>query len=289
MKDDLSQFVLGFMGEARLQERAFVLDLWRQSVILEDISTWLADLSQPYTLAVGPTSRKWVLRLVQALGATDPDGAPPPVPNTLPPPFFFSAPELFYIQNFLQAIVIAAALHALLPTSVPPPEDFMYRIWTLLLASVNEENGAEDARLVNLADELVRASSLVDDEAGKLRAAVARTVRATDPVFLLLQRRLLSTLAERLARAPTAPVHRKDAPTEMRTGRREQTILNVTSEERTEVEGLDVKGFGDPVLTGAIEEGLKKLRTAVRWIESVWTDTLEPGSMTNGIDERLQS
>ncbi len=308
MRDDLSQFILGSMGEvqlsatiadqARLQERALVLDLWRKSVIQKDIATWLADLSQPYTLIVAPTSRKWVLRLVQALGATDPvtcplptkpltpeDGAPPPVPNTLPPPFFFSNPELFYIQNFLQAIVIAAALRALLPTSVSPPENFMYRIWTLLLASVNEENGTEDARLINLADELVHASSLVDDEAGKLRAAVARTVRASDPVFLLLQRRLLSTLAERLARAPKAPVHQKDAPMEMRTGRREQSTLNVTGEERTEAEVLDVKGFSDPVLTGAIQEGLKKLRTAVRWIESIWADTLEPGSMANGIDE----
>ncbi|KAH9083708.1 hypothetical protein EDB83DRAFT_2669663 [Lactarius deliciosus] len=271
MKDDLSQFILGSfilgsMGEvqlsatiadqARLQERALVLDLWRQSVIQDDITTWLADLSQPYTLAVGPTSRKWVLRLVQALGTTDPvtcplptkplapeDGAPLPVLNTHPPPFFFSAPELFDIQNFSQTIVVAATLRALLPTSVPLPEDFMYRIWTLLPASVNEENSAEDARLVNLADELVRASSL---------------------------RRILSTLAERPARVPTAPVHRKGAPTEMRTGRREQTTLNVTSKERTEIEGL---GFGDPVLTGAIKKGLKKLRTAVRWVESIWADT----------------
>lgn len=311
MRDDLSQFILGSMGEvqlsatiadqARVKERALVLDLWRQRVIQEDIATWLADLSQPYTLVVAPTSRKWVLRLVQSLGATDPvtcplptkpltpeDGAPPLVPNTLPPPFFFSTPELFYAQNFLQAIVIAAALRALLPTSASPPENFMYRIWTLLLASVNEENGAEDARLVNLADELVRASSLVDDEVGKLRAAVARTVQASDPVFLLLQRRLLSTLAERLVRAPTAPVQRKDAPTEMRTGRREQSILNVTSEERTEAEVFGVKGFGDPVLTGAIQEGFKMLRTAVRWIESVWADTLEPGIMANGIDERRE-
>jgi hypothetical protein len=302
MKDDLSHFVLGSMGEAqlavtiadqaRLQERALVLDLWRDSVIQEETTIWLADISQPYALIVAPTSRKWVLRLVQALGATDPvtcslptkpltpeDGAPPPVPNTLPPPFFFSTPELFYIQNFLQALVIAAALRALLPSSVSPPEDLMYRIWTLLLASVNEENGSEDSRLINLADELVRASSLVDDEAAKLRAAVERTVRASDPVFLLLQRRLLSTLAERLARAPTAPVHQKDAPTEMRTGRRERPIVNVTSEERTEAAVLDVKGFGDPVLAGAIQEGLKKLGTAVRWIESIWADTL-------GTDER---
>ena len=308
MKDDLSQFVLGSMGEAqlsatiadqaRLQQRALVLDLWRESVVQEDIATWLADLSQPYTIVVTPTSRKWVLRLVQALGATDPvncplpakpltpeDSAPPPVPNILPPPFFFTTPELFYIQNFLQAIVIAAALRALLPASVSPPEDLMYRIWTLLLTSVNEENGSEDARLINLADELVRASSLVDDEEAKLRAAVARTVRASDPVFLLLQRRLLSTLAERLAREPTAPVHRKEVPTEMRTGR---STLNVTSEERTDAEVLDVKGFGDSVLAGAIQEGLKKLRTAVRWIESIWADTLESGSMANVLDEGRQ-
>ena len=294
MKDDLSQFVLGSMGEvqlaatiadqARLQERALVLDLWRDSVIQEETSTWLADLSQPYALAVAPTSRKWVLRLVQALGATDPvtcplptksvtpeDIAPPPVPNILPPPFFFSTPELFYIQNFLQALVIAAALRALLPGSVSPPEDLMYRIWTLLLASVNEENGSEDSRLINLADELVRASSLVDDEAAKLRAAVERTVRASDPVFLLLQRRLLSTLAERLAVAPIVPVHRKDAPTEMRTGKR--STVNVT-EERTEATAVDVKGFGDPVLAGAIQEGLTKLQTVVRWIESIWADTV---------------
>src|SRR6202012_2481846 len=111
-------------------------------------------------------------------------------------------------------------LRALLPGSVSPPEDLMYRIWTLLLASVNEENGSEDSRLINLADELVRASSLVDDEAAKLRAAVERSVRASERVFLLLQRRLLSTLAERLAVAPIVPVHRKDAPTEMRTGKR---------------------------------------------------------------------
>ncbi|KAH9083694.1 hypothetical protein EDB83DRAFT_2669649 [Lactarius deliciosus] len=240
----------------------------------------LSDLSQPYTLAVGPTSRKWVLRLVQALGATDPVTCPLPTKPLIPED---GAPP----PNYLQTIVITAALRALFPTSVPPPEDFMYRIWMLLLASVSEENGAEDVRLVNLADELVRASSLVDDEAGNLRAAVARTVRATDPVFLLLQRRLLSTLAERLARAPMAPVHRKDAPMEMRKARADHSQCDERG--RAEVEVLDVKGFGDPVLTGAIEEGLKKLRTAVRWIENIWADIVEPGSRTNGIYERRQS
>jgi len=144
MKDDLSQFVLGTMGEAQLatavadqaqtRERALVLDLWKQSVVREDIAAWLADLSQPYALIVVSPPRKWVLRVVQAFGAIEPvacplptkplgpeDDRPPSVPNSLPPSFFFSTPELFYVQNFLQAIIIAAALRTLLPASVSPP------------------------------------------------------------------------------------------------------------------------------------------------------------------------
>jgi T-complex protein 11 len=299
MKDDLSQFVLGTMGEAQLaaaiadqartQERALVLDLWKQKTIHEDIAAWLANLSQPDPLMVTPPSRKWVLRLMQALGATDPVACPlptkplaledtvlSPVPNTLPPPFFFSTPELFYIQNVLQAIVIAAVLRTLLPASESPPSDIMYRIWTLLLASVNEENHAEDARLVNLADELIRASSLTDTDpdAKKLRAAVARTVRTADPVFLLLQRRLLSALAKRLVRT-SVPVSREDVPTGMRTGRREG-LPNTPEERETETEVLDVQGFGDPALIEAMRDVLGRLRGTVLWIEGIWRDAFEP-------------
>ena len=308
MKDDLSQFVLGTMGEAQLsssvadeartRERTLVLDLWKQSTIREDIAVWLADLSPPYSLIVVPPTRKWVIRVVQALGVTEPiacplptkplgpeDNIPPPVPNILPPPFFFSTPELFYIQNLLQAIIIAAALRTLVPASVSPPEDFMYRVWTLLLTSINEEDIEQDTRLVHLADELVRASTVTDVEAVKqLRAAVARTVRTSDPVFLLLQRRLLSTFAERLSR-PLAPIDGSDTPAEMRTGRQERP-LNVTVEQsRTEV--LEVKGFGDPVLTNAIQEALGKLQGAVLWIGSIWADSFEFDDAVGGIDGRI--
>src|ERR1700733_7592634 len=31
----------------------------------------------------------------------------PPTRNELPPQFFFTAPALFYLQNFLQAVVVA--------------------------------------------------------------------------------------------------------------------------------------------------------------------------------------
>jgi hypothetical protein len=224
-----------------------------------------------------------VLRVVQALGAIEPVVCPLPtkplgpennrsslVPNTLPPPFFFSTPELFYVQNFLQAIVIAASLRTLLPASLSPPEDLMYRIWTLLLASVNEADPEEDTRLDNLADELIRASLLTDAEATKqLRAAVARTVRTSDPVFLLLQRRLLTALAERLAHAP-ASIDRKDAPAEMRTGRWERPHNTTGKEPNLEV--LEVKGFKDPVLTGAIQEVLVKIRRILMWIDGIWAD-----------------
>ncbi|KAN0109297.1 hypothetical protein V8E52_009481 [Russula decolorans] len=307
MKDDLSQFVLGTMGEAQLatsvadeartRERALVLDLWKQSAIREDIAVWLADLSPPYSLIVVPPPRKWVLRVVQALGVTEPiacplptkplgpeNNLPPPVSNMLPPPFFFSTPELFYIQNLLQAIIIAAALRTLVPASVSPPEDFMYRIWTLLLASINEEDIEQDTRLVNLADELIRASTVTDVEAVKqLRAAVARTVRTSDPVFLLLQRRLLSTFAEHLARS-SAPINRNDTPAEMRTGRQERPPNVTVEQSRTEV--LEVKGFGDPVLTNAIQEVLGKLQGAVLWIGSIWADLFEFDDAVGGIDGR---
>ncbi|KAI9456625.1 hypothetical protein F5148DRAFT_1223978 [Russula earlei] len=307
MKDDLSQFVLGTMGEAQLaasvanqahiRERALVLDLWEQSVVREDIAAWLSDLSPPHALIVVPPSRKWVLRVVQALGATDPvacplptkplapeNDMPPPVPNTLPPPFFFSTPQLLYIQNVLQAIVIAAALRTLLPATASPPEDFMYRIWTLLLASVNDEGLQGDTRLVNLADELVRALSLTDPEATKqLRSAVARTVRTSDPVFLLLQQRLLSALAERLSHAPVA-IERKDAPEKIRTGRGERSP-SVANEKRSKGE-LEVKGFSGPVLSVAIQEVLGMLQEVVLWIERIWADLFEPSNTVTlaGID-----
>ncbi|KAI0268674.1 hypothetical protein BC834DRAFT_820950 [Gloeopeniophorella convolvens] len=300
MKDDLSQFVLGTMGEAELaaaiadqartRERALTLDLWKETTIRESIPAWIGELSPLYSHIVVPPSRRWVIRLVQSLGATDPvacplptkplapeDDPPPSTPNALPPIFLFSTPELLYIQNFLQAIVIAAALHALLPPSAPPVEGFMSRIWALLLASVEEEQGAEDTRLVNLADELVQASALTSSEkVAALRASVTRTLRAQDPVFLLLQRRLLIALADRLAHTPTL-TQRRDAPTEMRTGRQRQPY-GATDKLKAVAEAVEVKGFGDSTLADAVREGMGKLQTVILWIDHTWKDLMDQGT-----------
>ncbi|KAI0063591.1 hypothetical protein BV25DRAFT_1883416 [Artomyces pyxidatus] len=301
MKDDLTQFVLGTMGEqqlrnavreqARMQECKLVLELWKHEVIGTRTKEWVDELSPPYA---GIAGRRWVVRLVQALGAstavacplpTKPlspeDGSPPPiVPNALPPPFFFSTPEIQYIQNFLQAIVIASALRALLPTSAPAHE-FTRRVWTLLLTSVNEEPDGEATKILNLADELVRAAP-ADADPARLRAAVERTLQDQDPVFLLLRKRLLVAVATRLAPVVVAPP--TSVPAEMHAGRErpgKRMKLAVDGGHADDAdtpkdEVLAVKGFEELVLVEAIKEGVGKLRTVIRWVESGWREFLEP-------------
>ena len=314
MKDDLSEFVLGTMGEdqlrmaireqARARERGLALELWKKEKIESQWNAWVEELTGPLSSVAAPPQRKWVLRLIQALGAAAPVACPLPVkpvpsdeepgteappvpsnPNTLPPPFFFSAPELFHIQNLLQGLVIAAALRALLPSaSSPVASDFVLRIWTLLLASVNDEPDSLDIKLVNFADELIRAlgGSLDPDEETRLRAAVDRTLKLEDPVFILLQRRLMVAIAGRLV-APPAPA-RRDVPGKMSTGRErpgkrprlEMPSSEEVEEEETEkFEGLEVKGFEDPVLLDGIKDAMKKVRTAMRWVESTWVGFVE--------------
>jgi hypothetical protein len=103
-------------------------------------------------------------------------------------------------------------------------------------------------------------------------------------VFLLLQRRLFTALAERLALTPVV-ADRKDVPSEMRTGKRER-IPNTTSERRPKLETLEVKGFGDLILSDAIQEVLAKLRGVLLWVENIWGDLLEPSNDAGGIDGR---
>ena len=66
----------------------------------------------------------------------------------------------------MQALVIAASLRSLvrLPPSTTDPgagaetsgPSFLQRIWTLLKAEIDEEPGAGDTKVVNLADEVIR-------------------------------------------------------------------------------------------------------------------------------------
>ncbi|KAJ7178476.1 hypothetical protein C8R43DRAFT_871689 [Mycena crocata] len=329
MKTDINQFVLGSMTETQLREtviqqakqreKEIVLDIWGDSDkdgrqrIQALWQAWVDGLDERRTSEEQPANNsltspsKWIHRLIQVLGLSKavwcpiPDLVSEPGPNdaVLPPQFFFMAPRLLYIQNYLQALVVAASLRSL--TQLPPltstdsrGRDFMERVWTLLKSEIDEEDTSVAAtKIINLADEVMRARRLVwvpppgstdEHEETKLRAAVDRTLQYGDPVFLLLQKRLLEALTKHL-REPRDDSNAvpNPAPERMQTGR---TLGAVRAEKRPrltpEADSLtpptsatvmmSVKGFEDPVLVHGIEEVLKKLYLQIRWVKNVWIE-----------------
>ena len=339
MKEDLSQFVVGSMSEKQLQavlmrqaahqEREVVFSLWRPDKVRELWNTWLGSQSHTDTGGDGRRERPWVHHLIQALGLAIPvscplpmkpmpgsvdsleelhTSAPSPLPNILPPPLFFVWPTLLYLQNYLQALVIAASLRALvvrLPThqlhqpnaDEPNQQCYMSRVWALLRAEVDGQPGSGDTKIVNLADEVFRVrrrfstdgGALDPDEEARLRAAVDRTLQPNDRVFALLQRRLLNAIAERLACTDGSSSLRTDTvdlPEKLQTGRERPSgrpRLGLALDrgvddgagfpvQEYQEEPPTVKGFEDEVLVGALGEGLSKLIKCVEWTERVWYD-----------------
>lgn len=225
----------------------------------------------------------------------------------LPPQLLFSSSTLLYIQNYIQAIVISAALRALtrLPPSTTASSDFMQRVWTLLESEVDDgmpkigpAPEESPTKIVNLADEVVRVRQLVagqnvkPEDEGQLRATVERTLRATDPVFLLLRRRLLKALEERVVTAiqgggDPVPNSGANIPMKMRsgtgrvgerTGKRMRLMLADDAEipargdETKLLDGPPVPGFEDPVLQQVMAEAVGKIIRTLSWTASVWGD-----------------
>ena len=336
MKEDLSQFVLGSMGETQLRgviraqaqdrEHGLVTKLWGVERISSLWKVWLDTLDATTSLGQLPASheRKWILRLVQALGSnsavscsvpvpsppSDSPSQPASSPNQLPPPFFLVAPTLLRIQNYFQALVIAATLRSLVrlpppaPTSPPsaspetpsPAEDFMQRIWTLLTDEVDHESG--ETKLVNLADEIIRVRGLVggaieEDEEKKLRAAVDRTLQLTDPVFQLLQKRLLRAIAERLLTSTSGDAEAQSSgitagPSHLQSGRAVRSskkpdfklglpgveVRNARPKQPDTITAITVKGFDDAVLSVAVNKELERLRSCLEWTEEIWREVV---------------
>lgn len=339
MKSDLNDFLLGSMTEeqlkalvvreAKFRERDSVTKLWSlhgrntdkkgEEIIREQWSAWCqgAEETTPVML-----EDHWKLRLVKALSIPVPISCAPPrdihdlkanyaLPNEnqLPPQFFFSARSLHRLQDFLQAIVIAAALRSL--TRIPPPspstfttsvqisaQSFTQRIWSLLQTELEGPVDAEKdndglLKLVNLADEVVRARRLVmttldPSEEQSLREAVERTLRPSDPAFLLLQRRLIDALSEGIITSNKSPNQSSQIPDTLKTGRgrpdervetRPTLIIDDVGAGAHEMSSPNVvklahsiKGFEDPVLVENINEAFARLMETVRWTESVWGD-----------------
>ncbi|KAF7376220.1 hypothetical protein MSAN_00037100 [Mycena sanguinolenta] len=308
MKADLNQFVLGSMTETQLnnvvvqqakkREKELTLDIWGDSGkdgterVQTLWQTWVDELQEQQP---SEPRDKWIRRLVQSLGSSIAVSCSIPGSqeesvhdrNQLPPQFFFTAPRLLYAQNYLQALVVAASLRSL--TRLPPllqtdskGHDFMDRIWALLKAEIDEEDpSASTTKVINFADEVVRARRSVsapdETEETQLRAAVDRTLQYGDPVFLLLQKRLLAALAEQLCRPRViSDSIINHAPERMQTGRTLSTH-RADKRPRLEVEESSslpaqplAKGFEDPVLVRGIEEIVAKIHIYIRWVEDLW-------------------
>ncbi|CAL1707429.1 unnamed protein product [Somion occarium] len=341
MKEDLSQFVLGTMGEkqlrevisaqAKTRERELVHSLWDPESVRTLWKEWLIELD-PAALSIAqppPDEKRWVVRLMQALGTPhaiscniptrsgeiQPSGEIRPLSetstdlplsssNTLPPPLFFVTPTLLQIQNFLQALVIAASLRSLIrlppaaaqtdgdPSKNESPEHtFTQRVWILLKSEIEGEPDADGTKLVHLADEIIRTrrsfgGPVNEEEENRLRTAVDRTLRTSDPVFTLLSKRLVNALTERLLVAPE-PQGAGAVPFRLQAGKdthkkphmwlspaTHQDETEVLREKRTE-RSLLVKGFEDGVLVDAATDVLVKLRGCVEWTEDVWGDVIK--------------
>lgn len=178
----------------------------------------------------------------------------------------------------------------------------MHRIWTLLTAEITEHHpgsqgtGNSPTKLINLEDEVLRARRLASsaspdrgsapsaEEEQTLRLAVRRTLQTTDPVFKLLQKRLLDALVESLL-SLSAPQPQSAVPDVMQTGKntkpsqRPKLVLDLHPElaesehdekERGKQRPLEVKGFEDRVMVHALEEAVDRIQRCVEWVEGTW-------------------
>jgi len=327
MKEDLNKFVFGAMTEAQLKsvvqeqakarERELVLRLWNapegqgQHVIREKWCAWVDQLEDGLPIESSHQVDRWKRRLLQALQSSTPVscndvlGSRPDrnarMPaNDLPPQFLVAIPNLLSIQNYIQALVITAALRSLLrapvyseSSNLPPATTasyFVQRVWTLLAGEIEADEAISrpadvgDTKIAHLADELVHArrmlSDVGEDEEARLRAATEHILRPEDPVYVLLQRRVLAVLRGSLiARHPPALVDRgQPLPEKLRTGKHVATgvgkmpkislWLDTTANKRK----VPPKGFEEPVLTAEVDRLSSKLASCIAWVEEVWGD-----------------
>lgn len=336
MRNDYSNAVLATASEQELaemvatmaenQERGLVLQFWESKEEVQKAWVHWMDGFRPIesTPQVQP-ERFWILKLVESLGkpravasqlvrppllheATNgPDDAGgsarqvPELPNMLPPQFVFSGPALFRLQNYIQALTIAASLKSLVPTprlSTTPPvpsqsrvgdsifpvnQAFTERIWALLEPEIGTaDGGPSETKIINLADEVVMAhnsalppgtTTLDPHLEQRLRGAVDRILRINDPVFILLQKRLLTALSA----AVLSPVVEEHPSVRMHSGRpwphRGQSSPSPPHTAQSEVV-IVVKGFEDPVIAKQCSLVASMLKRTVEWVERVWDGTI---------------
>jgi len=338
MRNDYSNAVLTTASEqeladivatmAQTQEQELVLQFWESKETMQKAWTHWMDGFHPADPAAQVQPKQfWILKLIESLGkphavtsklfrSSFPQGtingpndggrstkqAPEP-PNVLPPQFLFSGPTLFHLQNYIQALTIAASLKSLVPTPrlafIPPtpsqsrmgdltfPADqaFIERIWALLEPEIGAFDGEpSETKIINFADEVVMAHSsalpssvttLDPHFEQRLRSTVDRILRTDDPVFILLQKRLLAALSAAFLNTPVVEEH---ATVRMHSGSRalpQRGISSPSPPHTTQSEiNIVAKGFEDPVIAKQCSVAASMLKRSVEWVERVWGDTM---------------
>ena len=339
MRNDYSNAVLATASEQELvgmvemiaetQEQGLVLQLWGSKEAMRKAwSRWMDGFRPADPAPQIQPKQLWIHKLIQSLGnphavtsklvgpphpqetANDsgnrnPDGterAPEPS-NMLPPQFLFPGPTLFRLQNYIQALTIAASLRSLVPTPrpatnpPPPPQSqmnaatppvnwtFTERIWALLESEIGvTDDGPSETKVINFADEVVMVHSstlppgvtaLDPHLEQRLRSAVDRILRTSDPAFVLLQKRLLAAFSAALL---NNPVTEERASVRMQSGRpRSQRGVSPPSPQLQTAQRevtIVARGFEDPVIAEQCSIAASTLRRSVEWVERVWGDTM---------------
>ncbi|KZW00317.1 hypothetical protein EXIGLDRAFT_639757 [Exidia glandulosa HHB12029] len=272
--------------EALVNERATILSLWPVDRSRRLWEAWMAVSGTENTSKL----ERWVARLITAAGSNQPVSPPPLQPteeadatlNVLPPYFVFCIPELVRVQNLVQALVITAALRSLVPTA-SSASPLVSRIWTLLSAEADADPFARsETTLPDLSAEVQRAwrEAHPDEDADaekRLAAAIERILRYEDPVFALLQKRVLGAL--RTSIVPAVEKYRaRGAPLRLLAGRgrgHRATPSQGSGSAHDDGFAVDVgvvKGFEDDALKAGLKTCATELGSVVRWIIDVWGD-----------------
>lgn len=202
-----------------------------------------------------------------------------PDQNLVPPQLMLSIDPLIRAQDLLQAVVIVASLRSLIPIAQDWADSFVSRLWVLVESAIlaSPSSSEPQLKLINLQDEVVEAyrSSYATHPPPQppmpdatLRATVSRTLRTEDPVFRLLQKRLVVALENELVQSHSAM---DVVPAVMRTGRATESG-RVSPSRHMETTRVRAKGFDDSALDEPIIHLLQCIRRILEWVEFCWND-----------------
>jgi len=160
---------------------------------------------------------------------------------------------------------------------------------------VPQDNQArtDETKLIHLADEVVRAlqlsstTSVSIQKEQELRSAVERTVRLSDPVFALLQTRLMCAIEKKIEDAWISANSNNITggtirlPKGMKAGR--SKVQNTWLQGANNPVNLafpmlkfdpPIKGFEHEVLTQGIEQTMRTIVACIERVKDIWADTI---------------